>query len=333
MNDKHNNFLRKVSIGILLPVLLVCVVVLMAQSMSHGQNQVPEQPQGTEPEPMDFALNVIFGEEIRVMDLDTYLTGVVLGEMPASFEMDALRSQAVAARTYTLKRCMDGQRHGKNTICTDHTCCQAYTEPNSYMAAGGSESSVLRVQQAVMDTSGEVLVYDGELIVATYFACAGDVTEDAVAVWGQDYPYLQSVPSPGEEGASYYTDSKTFTAEQFQKALGIRLEGAVDQWFGQLTYTNGGGVETMYVCGIPYRGTTLRTLLDLRSTAFAVSVHNGQITFQTKGFGHRVGMSQYGANAMAKTGKNYREILTYYYTGVEIVQYIDENGKTQGNFS
>ncbi len=324
MNDKQNLAMRKISMGILLPILLICIVVLMARSASQPQGEQPDETQGTDTGQQNITLNVIFENKIQTMDLNTYLTGVVLGEMPAEFEQDALRAQAVAARTYTLKRCLDGQRHGKNTICTDPACCQAYTEPAGYITAGGSWEAVQRVQQAVEDTTMEVLTYDGELIVATYFSCAGDLTEDAVAVWGQDYPYLQSVPSYGEESADHYSDRKTFSAEQFQKALGIRLEGSVEQWFGQVTYTNGGGVDTMYICGIPYHGTTLRTLLELRSTAFTVSVENGQIIIQTKGFGHRVGMSQYGANAMAKRGKDYRQILTYYYTDVEIVQYNDE---------
>lgn len=324
MNEQRNDFLRTISIGVLLPILLVCVVVLMGQTNAADLQDQTQTTQPTAGEQVQMQLTVLFGEEEEIMDLETYLLGVVLGEMPASFELDALRAQSVAARTYTLKKCLEGARHGENTICTDHTCCQAYTDPTSYVTSGGSETSVERVRQAVEDTAGQVLVYDGELIMATYFSCAGGITEDAVAVWGQEYPYLQSVPSPGEEDAAYYTDSKTFTAEQLQKALGIRLEGRVDKWFGKVVYTDGGGVETLTICGIPYRGTTLRTLLGLRSTAFTVTVINGKITFQTKGYGHRVGMSQYGANAMAKRGKDYREILTHYYTGIEIVQYSDE---------
>ncbi len=324
MINKGKDHFRKICIGALLPALLVAIVVLMGHTEPDDIQMQTDPTQQTQPPKQAFSLTVLFDNEERLMDLDAYLAGVVLGEMPARFEMDALRAQAVAARTYTLKKCLDGKRHGANTICTDHTCCQAYTDLEEYLQAGGSQSAIDRVKQAVTDTSGQVLVYDGALIMATYFSCAGDQTEDAVAVWGQDYPYLQSVPSPGEEEATYYTDTKTFTAEQFQKALGIRLEGTVDNWFGQVTYTTGGGVDTMTICGIPFRGTTLRTLLELRSTAFTVSVRGGKILFQTKGFGHRVGMSQYGANAMAKAGKDYRQILTYYYTGTEVVQYNDE---------
>lgn len=312
--------------GVLMPIMLFCIVMLMGESKTIDTD-FQQQTKPTLEKEQDRTLTVLFGTEKRQMDLDTYLLGVVLGEMPASFEMDALRAQAVAARTYTLKKCLSGQRHGENTICTDHTCCQAYKDPEAYLSDGGSKASVKRVQKAVKDTTGEVLVYEGELIMATYFSCAGGQTENAVAVWGQEYPYLQSVPSPGEEEAAYFTDSKSFTAEEFQKALGIRLEGKVEKWFGKPTYTDGGGVDTLPVCGIPYRGTTLRTLLGLRSTAFSVSVSDGKIIFRTRGYGHRVGMSQYGANAMAKEGKSYREVLMHYYTGAEIVHYTDENTK------
>lgn len=323
MTQYQNDRIRKLCIGALLPILLVCIVILLSRDDAPPLSTDTAQTQPTTAPDVqsELHINVLFGEEKREMLLDDYLVGVVIGEMPTTFETEALRAQAVAARTYTLKKCAQGSRHGENTVCTDYNCCQAYTAPDDYLAAGGQTEFYLRVKQAVGDTAGQVIVYDGELIMATYFSCAGGQTESAVAVWGQDYPYLQSVASPGEEDAAHYTDSVTFSAAEFQQALGVRLEGKVENWFGTPSYTEGGGVETMSVCGIPYRGTTLRTLLGLRSTDFTVSVKNGAITFYTKGFGHRVGMSQYGANAMAKAGSSYREILTHYYTGAQIVQY------------
>ncbi len=323
--------IRRLCIGALLPILLVSIVILLSRDEKPQQLVDPTQtqPSTAGQTQSELRIDVLFGDEKREMLLDDYLVGVVLGELPSTFETETLRAQAVAARTYTLKKCTEGSRHGENTVCTDYHCCQAYTDPDEYLAAGGQTAFYLRVKQAVADTAGQVIVYDGELIVATYFSCAGGQTESAVAVWGQDYPYLQSVASPGEEDAAHYTDSLTFSAAEFQQALGIRLEGKVENWFGTPSYTDGGGVDSISVCGIPYRGTTLRTLLGLRSTDFTVSVKNGSITFYTKGFGHRVGMSQYGANAMAKAGKSYREILTHYYTGAQIVQYEAEGG----NFS
>lgn len=315
MNDQGREWIRRLSLGLLLPVLLFLAAVL--HLTRPPGSQLPHVPEPTEPASPDqnpIMLKLKVGEEIQQLELEAYLQGVVLAEMPASFAIDALRAQAVAARTYTMKHCRSG-RHGENTLCADPGCCQAYIAPESYVLQGGSWGSVQRVCGAVKDTAGEVLVYSGDLIDATYFSCAGGRTEDAQSVWGQYVPYLQSVPSPGEEATAHYSDSKTFSADGFQQALGIRLYGPVSAWFSDVTLTDGGGVDRITIGGVAYRGTTIRTLLGLRSTAFSVSYTDDTVTFHTRGFGHRVGMSQYGANAMALEGKTYRQILQHYYPG------------------
>ena len=256
-------------------------------------------------------------ESVEVQDLEAYLVGVVLAEMPASFEPDALKAQAVVARTYTLRANTTGGKHGDGSVCTDYACCQAYLDPQEYLNRGGSLESLSKIQSAVLDTQGQILTYEGKLIEATYFSCSGGSTEDAVAVWGTDYPYLQSVESPGEEHAAHYTDTVSFTPSQFQSALGVNLSGNPGTWFGDVTFTEGDGVDTMVIGGKTYRGTELRKKLGLRSTAFSVSVGE-HITITTRGFGHRVGMSQYGAQAMAKDGSSFSEILAHYYTGTEL---------------
>lgn len=249
------------------------------------------------------------------MDMDSYIVGVVLAEMPASFETEALKAQAVVARTYARKAYVYGGKHGDGSICTRSTCCQAYISEADYLEDGGSQESVDKIRSAVAATSGYVLTYEGILIEATYFSCSGGSTEDAAAVWGADFPYLQSVSSPGEEKAAYYTDTVTFTREQFCSLLGTSLFGSPDTWFGAVTYTEGGGVATMVIGGEEYTGTQLRSLLGLRSAAFSVEADAQTITITTRGFGHRVGMSQYGADAMAVQGSTYDEILAHYYQG------------------
>ena len=129
---------------------------------------------------------------------------------------------------------------------------------------------------------------------------------------------MQAVSSPGEEDATYYTDTRHFTAQAFQNALGETLDGSPAQWFGKVTYTDGGGVEVMKIGEKEYTGTQLRALLNLRSTAFTVSVDQQVITITTRGYGHRVGMSQYGAKAMAELGYSFVDILTFYYTGINL---------------
>ena len=170
----------------------------------------------------------------------------------------------------------------------------------------------------MLDTSGYVLTYQGELIEATYFSCSGGSTEDAVAVWGTDVPYLRATDSPGEENAAHYTDTVTFTPAEFANALSLELTGNPAGWLGKVTYTAGGGVDTMEIGGISFKGTALRKILNLRSTAFTMSAGENGITVTTKGYGHRVGMSQYGADAMAVAGSSFAEILAHYYRGTTL---------------
>ena len=256
---------------------------------------------------------------LQQMDLREYLVGVVLAEMPASFESEALKAQAVVARTYTRKR-MEGGKHGQAAVCMDSGCCQGWRSGEDYLAEGGKRSAVEKVRAAVADTDGLVLRYDGKLIDATYFSCSGGVTEDAVAVWGQDVPYLKSVQSPGEEEAPRFTDRVSFSATEFAGKLGLSAAGDPGNWFGAVTYTAGGGVETMVIRGKSFSGTQLRSKLGLRSTAFEITVSGDNITVTTRGFGHRVGMSQYGAQAMAQDGCSFSDILAHYYTGTELGQ-------------
>ncbi len=264
------------------------------------------------------------GGTVTEMDMDTYLVGVLLAELPASFEQEAKKAQAVVARTYTWKAVTTGGKHADGSVCTDSTCCQVYIAPEKYLAQGGSEAAVESAQAAVSGTSGYVLTYEGELIEATYFSCSGGSTEDAAAVWGTDFPYLRATDSPGEEHASHYTDTVTFTAEEFQQKLGRDLSGKASDWFGIATYTAGGGVATMEIRGQSYTGTELRSLLGLPSTAFSVTVEDDAIIISTRGFGHRVGMSQYGADAMAVTGSTYTQILAHYYRGTTLTL-VEEN--------
>ncbi len=256
---------------------------------------------------------------VTEQDLDAYLVGVVLAEMPASFEPEALKAQAVAARTYAWKAFTTGGKHEDGSVCTQSVCCQAYVSEADYMAKNGNRENLETVRKAVYDTSGQVLTYEGDLIEATYFSCSGGSTEDAKAVWGMALPYLQAVDSPGEEAAAWYQDKATFSPEEFQERLGAELEGEPEEWFGEATYTDGGGVATLEIGGEAYAGTLLRSKLGLRSTAFSLAVDE-DITITTRGYGHRVGMSQYGADAMAVAGSTYREILAHYYTGTELTE-------------
>ncbi len=324
MRPLWKDVLISLFMGLVLPWLLLNFAVLLLDNREEmpilrETTAAPEET--TVPETVALPMRLRYTDgTVEELDMDTYLVGVVLAEMPAYFETEALKAQAVVARTYTQKAYTTGGKHGDGSICTQPSCCQAYIAEADYLEKGGTEENIEKIRSAVNATSGYVLTYEGALIEATYFSCSGGATEDAAAVWGTDYPYLQSVASPGEENAAHYTDTVTFTAQEFQNALGVSLMGELSGWIGDVTYTNGGGVETMVIGGETYKGTRLRSLLGLRSTAFTMTAKDDIITVTTKGYGHRVGMSQYGADAMAVSGSTYTEILAYYYQGTELTR-------------
>ena len=298
----------------------------MERSQIEIADDKPAQTEAVETTPAEpeLTIAVLMPEgNLEDMQLDEYVLCAVLGEMPADFEPEALKAQAVVARTYGLRRGTINGKHSGGAVCTDSTCCQAFCDVQAYLDKGNTEQNVEKIRRAVSQTSGQVLTYNGELIEATYFSCSGGRTEDALAVWGQDIPYLRSVESPGEEGAAHYIDTVTFTVTQLEQALDTELS---DMWLGQATYTQGGGVDTITIGSKQYKGTEIRQKLGLRSTAFVMTAVGDTVTVTTKGYGHRVGMSQYGAEAMAVQGSNYEEILLYYYPGTLLQTYLTKNG-------
>lgn len=308
-------------LGLVLPSL-VFAYIGNNRMLSSESETVPMQTAILETEPFkEQTVRVKLSDgTVADMELEKYITGVVLQEMPADFELEALKAQAVVARTYTCRRQQSTPKHPDADICTDSNCCQGYCAETDIQKKGFTEEQVERVVKAVEDTSGQVLLYNGELIEATYFSCSGGMTEDAKDVWGSDVPYLQSTKSPGEEQAAHYSDTVRFSVDDFQAILGEEFSGTPESWFRDAVYTEGGGVESIRIAGKLYTGIQLRTALDLRSTAFVMTAVGNTVTVTTKGFGHRVGMSQYGAEAMAVAGSDYLQILSHYYVGTELAE-------------
>lgn len=260
-------------------------------------------------------LRVLVGGEVTEMTVSDYLAGTLAAEMPSDFPMEALKAQAVASRTFALKQAEAG-KHTNADVCTDSACCQGWT---SEVSAG----AMARFSRAVAETDGLVVTYGDSLIDATFFSCSGGRTEAAVAVWGSDIPYLQSVESPGEEDAPRYQETVSLDADDFADLLReaypeMNLSGPPRAWFGPFTRTEGGGIGTVFIGGVRVEGTALRRLFSLRSTDIDISVTEDAVQITTTGFGHRVGMSQYGARAMAEGGADFEEILLHYYSGTEI---------------
>ena len=325
MKPIYREVLLAAVLGLILPSLVLQVALGLENGPATVATVAPEETAAVEKLPADSDgqdLKILLRQEDAVTDmgLEEYLVGVLLAELPASFEKEAKKAQAVVARTYAWKAYTTGGKHGDGSVCTDSTCCQSYIDPVKFEDSGGSPEAVAAAEEAVQETAGYVLTYGGNLIEATYFSCSGGRTEDAVAVWGSDYPYLRATDSPGEENATHYTDTVTFSKDDFCRALGITLGDDPAGWVGFTTFTAGGGVNTMLIGGKDFSGTELRRLLGLRSTAFSVHAEDEKISIVTKGYGHRVGMSQYGADAMAVSGKDYTEILTHYYRGTQLQQ-------------
>ena len=323
MKTIMKQLIQSVALGTVIPGLLVSTAADRNLPLDNGEQTdqpdivltEPALPPEQQISPADVSIPVLKPDgKVYAMDLEDYVCRVVLGEMPAGFEEEALKAQAVAARTYAL-RCLGGSKHPEGAICTSYQCCQAYCEPEGYIRSGGTWANTEKVFHAVRQTAGEVLYYQDKLIMATYFSSAGNMTEDAVAVWGNAFPYLVSVESP-EGDDPFDGQTVTCTAEKFQSLLGVTLKGKPSSWFGAVMYTVGGGVDKIRIGGTLYKGTEIRSKLGLRSTDFTVTTTDTEVTFTTNGNGHRVGMSQYGAKLLAEAGENYQNILSRYYKGV-----------------
>ena len=324
--------------GFLLTVLLFGGALLGAGKDTGTSRPVPDADPGqTGTVPGQSAadgavlLRVWDGEQVVEMTMAEYLPGVVRGEMPASFHQQALDAQAVAERTFICYHMASGRKaeHPDADVCMDYHCCNAYTSAQAAAEKWGDHAAEYeaKVQQAVRDTDGQVILYNGQPILAAFHSSSAGVTANSGDVWVSTLPYLHSVKSPEGEGSvpNYYSVN-TFTAEEFrtvfQKAHpDAQLSGSGDSWIGAVARTDSGRVATVVIGGVTVTGKELRSLYSLRSSAFTVEAGGGSVTFRVTGYGHGVGMSQYGANELAKEGKTWQEILQWYYTGVTIGLY------------
>lgn len=316
----------------LLPLLVVApfrsALFAREDAADETGREPPPSPAGASD--MSRKLRVLDGEAVLEMDLGTYLTGVVRAEMPASFEPEALKAQAVAARTYTLYKLLSGGNHGETAdVCTDHACCQAYLDEARARANWGENADAYeaKVEAAVRDTDGEAVLYGGAPILAVFHSSSAGLTRAAGEVWVNDLPYLRAVrsPEPGDRIPNYYSRAE-FTAEELRGKLqaafpAADLSGGMERWLRDPAADGAGSVETLSVGGVTAKGTQVRAALGLRSACFTWEVQGDRMVFFVTGYGHGVGLSQYGASAMAAAGADYREILTHYYTGVTVEPY------------
>lgn len=270
-------------------------------------------------------------EKVVKVDFEEYVRNVVASEMPSSFEFEALKAQSVAARTYAMAKILkfeetEPEAHPKAPICNT-THCQVYKSEKELVDVHGEaweKDGYKKVKKACKETEGELLYYQGQLVMQPlFFSSSGGQTENSEDVFSGEFPYLISVSSPYEEGATHSNEEKAFSFDNIEESLNSKY---TDRNTGQLgsdnikilSRTAGGRVDKIQVGQSTYRGTEVRNALGLSSTLFSVGFNSDGVVFTSSGSGHGVGMSQYGANGMAKEGSNYKDILTHYYTGTDV---------------
>ena len=293
---------------LIIPIIILSIVAIFS-SFSSETTFLKEN----EDENIEITLKDSESNEIKDIDLEEYLIGVLAGEMPASFEIEALKAQAVAARSYALYK--------MNTTTTDYDILsditnQVYITESDMKEKWGEDYEYYynKIKNAVDATEDLVMTYDGEVISAYYFSMSNGYTEDVSSVFGEAKDYLVSVDSSWDKTLKNFTVTTTFTKEDFCNKLSIDCSNIT---INEINRSETNRVDNIQVNNKTFKGTEFRTLLGLRSTDFQIDIAD-DITITTNGYGHGVGMSQYGANEMAKEGKTYEEILKYYYKNVEL---------------
>lgn len=266
-------------------------------------------------------LKLTASDTVTEISIEDYIFGVVAAEMPALYEEEALKAQAVAAYTfYVIQK--DKNKEQSFDISDDYTVHQSFVNADSARKKWGDSAQIYenKIRSCVKAVLGQTVLYDGSPATTLYHAISYGVTENAADVWGGNYPYLISVDSSWDKLEKNYLSEKSFKAEELKDLLSSLAEvKELDKsCITDILRTATGGVKSLKISGTEVSGGDLRQALSLRSSNFEVSFLDGIYTFTTKGYGHSIGMSQYGAHYMAMQGKNYKEILLHYYTGCEI---------------
>lgn len=275
----------------------------------------------------DRLVTVLSGNEVLEMSVYDYLVGVVAAEMPVYFEAEALKAQAVAARSYLQRAISDGARHENAQVCTDYECCQAYMSLTELQERWGYdyEAYISRIESAVKATDAQYLCYDGKAAFTAFHSSSAGMTEDSGELW-DELPYLVSVSSPeSEEDVPNFVSTVSLSELDFRDTVlyaapEADMTGAASEWVQSIERDESGRVKSAKIGGAELSGVKMRSLFKLRSTAFELEYADGSFVFTVKGYGHGVGMSQYGANVMAKQGSSYEEILAHYYPKTTLVK-------------
>ncbi len=308
---KNINYMSKwipfILIGAFILVLFIMPLLFRSPVQTSTTVEIPSSEKVCE-------ITIKVADADAPISLEEYVVGVVAAEMPANFHPEALKAQAIAARTYVLQTTNYGESEIEPTVARQVYYDQTVRQNNWQSAYLENEQ---KIREAVKNTEGEVIVYNDELITAMFHSMSNGMTESAKNYSGNDLPYLQPVASTDFQYATNYEVTKTFTINEWNERLGVNWTlKQVDQL--KLTRNNTGRVDTVSLQNKVWTGREFRTLLDLRSTDFNIDVSGETIIVTTEGFGHGVGMSQYGADAMAKQGSTAHQILNHYYKNTKI---------------
>lgn len=298
-------------IGIKIAIILSIIGIVFLMLPKNIKKEIVkekqiEQKQTEEKKPDQVAVSM--NGTIQYLEMDDYLLGVVAGEMPASFELEALKAQVVAARTFVYSRSLSVDNTTNSQVYLTMEQMQEKWKENY-------NQNVEKIKQAIQQTNQEVMKYNGQYISALFFSSSNGHTENSEDYFNGEVPYLKSVDCPWDKQLDpNYVRSKTFTKQQLQEIFQCKSTD-----FTIISYKESGRVDQISIDGVSYTGRQVREKLSLASSDFTIEKTNEGYVFTTTGSGHGVGMSQYGAQGMALEGKNYQEILKYFYTGIEIV--------------
>ena len=318
--------------GIMIVIIIILPMLIVKGCGHPTEKKTPEET--VIPSEMKISVYDTNTKKTTVMNLEEYIKGVVAAEMPADFDIEALKAQAVAARTFAYGRLTGVYKsaagvHDGVDICTDSTHCQAWSSKENAMKKWSiffAAKNWGKIEKAVNATKGMIVVYKGSIANTLFHASSAGRTENSEDVWsGVAVPYLRSVESSGDEDSKgYVTSISVDRAEFLEKLKNAYPDNEFDKNIFKsiriLDHTEGGRVKTLKIGDIKLKGTEFRKLFKLRSSAFKISENkDGSLKITTTGYGHGVGMSQWGADSLAKKGGTYMEILKHYYTGVDII--------------
>ena len=335
---KNNGIGLIAACGLFVTILILPTLIVVPFTNSDDAEKVEETPRTEQVATVTdsaFSVKVLRSatEQVEEVPLETYVARVVASEMPVNFELEALKAQALAARTYIAQHMRGDQKVSAEADVTDTVNHQVYKSEKELrnLWKDAYEDNMSKITEAVKATQGEIITYDHEPITAAFFSTSNGYTENAGDYWEHDIPYLKSVESPWDQESPKFSDQKIITLAELEQTLGVSIGDNIQRM--TMTKTEGNRVDEVHFGEQAFSGREIREKFALPSSDFSIQQKGDHVIFTTKGYGHGVGMSQYGANGMAKSGKDYKEIVHHYYQNTEIAPVSTQTASIENNDS